>query len=187
MLIQTHRKVAKLVHAYMFEKYAYELNLKELLYGSVKPDFSWEKREYPHYYNESIHYFTRELGSLANDRRYLDIGDFSNGLGKILHFTADYLCQAHNNGEIRHSKLSHINYEIALHREFRIFDPKADDQHLICGHAYKQPLSIVQDMRKKYLLSSPGVNNDISYIMAASAALTENLAKRIFRPLSVVA
>lgn len=182
MWIQTHHYLAGIVHKYIEERYGVNIKLDMLQYGSVKPDFFWEYVKIPHYYPDSLPFFTEELKNIIIDKKFNNLREFSIKLGVLLHFTADYLCYAHNNEHYKSNLWSHFNYEINLHHCFHHYKCKG-----ISIPAYKSPHAMIAALRNKYLETEPSMEKDVEYITAASLRLAEMLIEAVLLPAVSVA
>lgn len=175
MLILTHYNFARSIHRHVQKKYGFDLNLEMLQYGSIQPDLLWEYVNVPHFYQHSHLVFTEELTQLMNENKFSTVADFSRRLGVVLHFTADYLCYAHNYNEKKLPVLTHVNYEINLHKCFNRYKSKG-----IHTAAYKNPHGLIKDMRGIYLKNNePNVEKDVDFITAASLRLTDMLVESV--------
>lgn len=183
MLILTHYHFARIIHKHVQKKYGLDLNLEMLQYGSIQPDLFWEYVNTPHFYQHSHLVFNEELTQLMNEHKFSTVGDFSRRLGVVLHFTADYLCYAHNYDEKKLPVLTHVNYEINLHKCFNRYKGKG-----IHVAAYKNPDVLIKVMRSTYLeKNEPNVEKDVDFITAASLRLTDMLVEAVLLPMSGVA
>lgn len=182
MWIQTHYYLAGIVHEHIKEKYGIELKLDSLQYGSVKPDFFWENIKVQHYYEDSAAFFKEEAAKIRQDKRYHRLREFSGQLGVLLHFTADYLCFAHNEEHLKTALWSHFNYEIALHQCFLNYTPGG-----IAIPQINSPEKFLAAIRKKYQETPHSMEKDVEYITAAALRLADTLTEAVILPAVQVA
>lgn len=183
MLINTHYNFARNIHKYVQKKYGLSLSLEMLQYGSIQPDLFWEYVNVPHFYQHSHQVFAEELTQLMNGNQHRSLRDFSRRLGVVLHFTADYLCYAHNYDEKKLPPLVHVNYEINLHKCFNRYKTPG-----IALPAYQNPHVLIKAMRGNYLeKNEPNVKKDVEFITAASMRLTDMFVESVLLPRAGVA
>ncbi|KAF0208634.1 MAG: hypothetical protein FD167_5456 [bacterium] len=178
MWIRTHYYMAKLIHNYIKEKYQLDLRLDLLQYGSVKPDLHWRYINIPHYYEEGYGYWLEEVRELLVDKKYRDIKEFSEKLGIILHFTADFFCYAHNNKEMKETMWPHLKYELQFHQIFIHYEQFHNTPHLKCEDIN----SLIKILRQKYLFSKPNMEKDIRYIYSAALSITDLMVAAVLLP-----
>jgi hypothetical protein len=178
MWIHTHYYIAKQIHNYVKEKYQLELQLGMLQYGSVLPDLNWNMKNVSHYYDEGYSYWLEEVGQLLKNKKYREIKEFSQKLGIVLHFTADFFTFAHNDEKLKTNMLKHFNYEIKFHHDFIHSSPDITNQKNYYGNAY----SLMKQLRQKYLYLQPNIEKDIYFIYTASFLLTDLMVEAILLP-----
>lgn len=179
MWIQTHYYMAKQIHSYIKGKYSLDLRLDLLQYGSIKPDIHWSYKDIEHYYQEGYSYWLEEVEQLVEDPKYQDIKEFSQKLGIVLHFTADFFTFAHNNEEMKKNMVKHLIYELKLHRVFINNTCRPDDFHLnYSGNAY----SLIKSLRQNYIAEEPSFEKDVRYIYIACALITDLMVQAVLLP-----
>lgn len=178
MWIQTHYYLAKQIHSYIKEKYSLDLRLDLLQYGSIKPDIHWSYRDIAHYYQEGHSYWLEEVGQLLKDPKYQNIKDFSQKLGIVLHFTADFFTFAHNNEELEKNMLKHLAYELKLHQAFIHNNRDLGNQRINYGNAY----SLIKNLRQNYLTGEASFEKDTRYIYTACFLLTDLMLEAVLLP-----
>lgn len=123
MTCQTHAYLATVLVQAIQSVWGVRLSRKRLVYGSVKPDLTSLFLRHPHFWNYSRAFLFRKIAKLAGMRfdRYEKNKKFSEALGVVLHYVADFFTAAHN---VKPNRLrEHLAYEDALHAEFaRIVD-----------------------------------------------------------------
>lgn len=178
MWIRTHYFMARSIHEYIKEKYNVTLQLDRLQYGSVKPDLQRRYREKPHYYECCYSYWLDEVTQLLSDHKKRSVRNFSDKLGVILHFTADFFCSAHNLQGLKENLWDHMRYEMKLDQAFRQFEPFRRIQRLSCD----DPYDVIERYRQSYLASPPSLERDIHYIYAASMSISDLLTAQVLLP-----
>lgn len=112
MLTGTHVKFANYIYRILKKQYGIRLNKKNLIYGSIKPDFV--KNKVPHYIDKSIDFIYEEIERLISDSNNIGVKEFSRRLGMIMHYISDYFCRAHNTKYYRKNLIPHLKYEKRL-------------------------------------------------------------------------
>ncbi|UWG98560.1 zinc dependent phospholipase C family protein [Dehalobacter sp. DCM] len=178
MWITSHRYLAKKIYHYIRDKYGFDLRLDLLQYGSIIPDIQWRYMKNNHYYEIGYVDWLQEIGQLFKDHRYKDIGQFSQKLGIILHYTADYHTYAHINEELKKNKRKHLLYELKLHQALLQYDYRVDENQYRCGNVH----SLMQKLGHEYSLTKPSLENDIQFIYTASIAITNLIVEAVLVP-----
>lgn len=179
MWIRTHSYMAKCIYNYIKERYQLNLRLDILEYGSVKPDLHWKYNNISHYYDDGYGFWLEEVGQLLKNSKYRSIKEFSDKLGVILHFTADFFCYAHNTKELKENTWAHLVYEMRLNKAFLHFEPFQNLHLLNCD----DPYSVINRYRHDYLFSNPSLENDICFIYSASLSIADLMVNEVLLPL----
>lgn len=177
MLIQTHHHMAALVYQHVKEKYNLELSKEKLHLGSIIPDLNWRYLHIPHFFEGGFLNYRNEVKELLEDKKHLEIKEFSKKLGIILHFTADFFCHAHNDEEYKNNILSHINYEMKLHSCFMEYERKG-----FYLDKYKNSALLFMNLRKKYLELPPSLMKDVEFIYKSGIELTDFFLETLILP-----
>jgi len=170
--------VAKQIHAYVKRQYRLVLNPEMLEYGSVKPDIHWQYAVISHNYDQGYARWLGEVQNILTEYKYRDINNFSQELGIILHFAADFFTLAHNHRELKQNMWKHLNYELKLHHVLvqGHFQPAGRGPGL-AGEKLLPPM--VDLLRQRYMTAAPGFESDISYIYAACVLVTDLLVEAV--------
>ncbi len=118
MTSQTHAFLATALVQAIQSVWGVRLSRKRLVYGSVKPDLTSLFFRHPHFWSYSRDFLFRKISKLYLKRfdRYEKNKEFSEALGVVLHYIADFFTAAHN---VKPNRLrEHLAYEDALHAEF---------------------------------------------------------------------
>lgn len=177
MLIQTHHHLATLVYQHVKGKYHLELSNDKLHFGSIIPDLNWKYLHIPHFFEGGFIHYRTEVRELLEDQKYLDIKEFSKKLGIILHFTADFFCNAHNDEEYKNNILSHLNYEMKLHNCFLEHERRG-----FYLNKYKNSVLMFMNLRKKYLELPASLEKDVEFIYKSCLELTDFLLETVLIP-----
>ena len=178
MWITSHRYLAKKIHYHIKEKYGLDLRLDLLQYGSIKPDVHWHYMKNSHYYDEGYVYWLKEIGQLLKDPKYQDIKEFSQKLGIVLHFTADFHTFAHHDKDLQKNMSKHLLYELKLHQALLHYDFRVDDYHNCCGNAH----SLMKKLGQEYNIAEPSLENDIRFIYTATLSITDLMVEAVLLP-----
>ena len=116
MIILTHRLLGNFIYKYIDEQtpYANKLDRRVFVYGNMKPDIEINYRTMSHYYCQNQEYVYQLFNDLCT-KAYTVI-TFSDQLGVLLHFLADYTCVFHSSSTLESTAIQkHITYETKLH------------------------------------------------------------------------
>ncbi len=118
MKFTTHVHLGALLYSAIRENWKIPLDRKRFLYGCVKPDFSSLLVRHPHFYRISRKFVFRKMRKLVNKKPRPDKRNrkFSEDLGIVLHYLADFFTSAHNRKPNRLQE--HIDYENLLDADF---------------------------------------------------------------------
>ncbi len=118
MTCQTHAYLATVLVQAIQSVWGVRLSRKRLVYGSIKPDVTSLFLRHPHFWRYSRDFLFRKVARLARMRfdRYEKNKKFSEALGVVLHYVADFFTAAHN---VKPNRLrEHLAYEERLHAAF---------------------------------------------------------------------
>lgn len=118
MNYRTHAYLGEALFPALCETWGATLSRKRLIRGSVKPDFSSLFLRYPHFWKHSHKYVEKKIrklerATLVSGRKN---GKFSENLGVVLHYVADYFTAVHNASP--NPLREHMAYETRLHALF---------------------------------------------------------------------
>jgi hypothetical protein len=126
VLITTHRYIGKLVYDYLKDHLKIELNRRALKYGCMKPDLPFSGIPFSHYKANSFADICEMINGLSitgetlRDKKRL--AAFSLRLGIVLHYIADFFCEAHN-FHAYDQVFKHLFYEKMLSAKFEQIKP----------------------------------------------------------------
>ncbi|HAX73973.1 MAG TPA: hypothetical protein DCY20_10660 [Firmicutes bacterium] len=117
MIVQTHRLIGEYLYDVMQKDRSLSIKLsrRRFVYGNVLPDIVSDYKKYSHYYHKNHNYVFGLLKKLVTEP-YSD-DKFSEDLGILMHFFADYTCVYHACEYLSQevSISSHIKYEAKFH------------------------------------------------------------------------
>lgn len=185
---ETHRIIARNLHANLKKKYAIELHEDRLSWGSVVPDLYPKYKIKKHYVEDSLQFVAAEIATLIFMSRFLDLNEdadqisiklFSRHLGVISHYLSDFCCSAHaNNWRFNGFMRKHVQYEkrvneTAKTHHFRTLDLQTKEievDHLFLGLRYlvvNQILSIIAE----YQAIEPSIENDLDFALTLNTRI----------------
>jgi len=175
LFITTHRCIGKLVYNYFRDNLNIHLNQRAFKYGCMKPDLPLNKIRFPHYKTDSFQDICIMINRLnfspdiyAN-RKQLAV--FSENLGIILHYIADFFCEAHN-FESYNNMSYHLQYERVLSYKFEKLKT-ADLKHMLGrfkNNYMAEPQSslrqYINDRHFEYLNTARAMDTDLQYSLS---------------------
>lgn len=200
MLAETHKIVAKEVHSHLLMQYGVELNKKELLRGSVAPDFLPHLKAIRHYKEESIGYISKEILKLiilvmntdfSKPSDSFKIRKISRKLGIISHYLADYMTHPHARRITcitKESALEHFRYErslngVAKNYEFS-YDLKENWEPVDLNHSlFFSRFSIadgIEAVIEEYLEQPINYETDLDYAINLNLFIAEVVFEAAF-------
>jgi hypothetical protein len=116
MTYNSHLYLGSVLYPVIRERWDIPLSRKRFLYGCVKPDVTSLFVRHPHFWKYSKKFFFKKIGKLSKHRLSAEKKNkkYSEELGVVLHYAADFFTAAHN---VTPNKLSeHIDFEARLHQ-----------------------------------------------------------------------
>lgn len=118
MVYKTHLYLGTLLYPVIRQAWCMPLSRKRFLRGCIKPDMTSLFIRHPHFWRTSKKFFFRKIRKVSA----MEIRDgrknkkFSEELGVILHYAADFFTSVHN---IEPNDIAaHMAFERALHEDF---------------------------------------------------------------------
>jgi len=118
MTYQTHAYLGAEIFPVICETWGITLSRKRLIAGSIKPDRNSLFFRHPHFWKHSHRFIEKKIRKLAHATLVAGKKNkkFSEELGIVLHYTADFFTSAHN---MKPNKIrEHLAFEERLHRDF---------------------------------------------------------------------
>ncbi|SDK77425.1 zinc dependent phospholipase C family protein [Natronincola ferrireducens] len=175
MLPQSHIIIATHLHEAIKEKFLVDLDRKNLIYGSIKPDIPLHLSGIRHFKPQSFQYICDKIQNLSqypltNNKEHIKF--LSTQIGIVTHFIADYFCVPHNDRKTyKNHFISHVAYESNLHQQYKKYNEKINIAKSLFNIDNKTPHSIkslVDDLHNKYSNKSESYKNDLISSMEAS-------------------
>ncbi|MFL0268757.1 zinc dependent phospholipase C family protein [Candidatus Clostridium radicumherbarum] len=171
MLVYSHNLIGKTIHKYILDNLGFRLELRDLRYGCMKPDFAPKLIAIPHYKNESFEIISDMILALQNTPLPVNskqLKHFSAELGVVLHYITDYFCYPHNNKRIDKMPV-HFFYELNLDRELRkyVSSPLEVINNNLDLKAYNNInvsiIDFIELKHRQYMKECPSLLNDVVY------------------------
>ena len=127
MMARTHKLLSREICKKLNKDLNFDLDIKSIKYGCIKPDYVPDLISIPHYKDKSFAYISRKIKKLEqirSPRTKLEKANFFDNLGVVLHFVMDYFCYAHNDDNYNWMPL-HCLYEIKLSNLAKTLDLEA--------------------------------------------------------------
>jgi hypothetical protein len=118
MVYKTHLYLGTLLYPVIREAWNLPLSRKRFLRGCVKPDMTSLFIRHPHFWRMSKKFFFKKVKKVSGMeiRKGRKNKKFSEDLGVILHYAADFFTSVHN---IEPNDIAaHLAFERALHEDF---------------------------------------------------------------------
>jgi len=118
MTNQTHAYLGAEIFPVICETWGITLSRKRLIAGSTKPDRNSLFLRHPHFWKHSHRFIEKKIRKLAHTALVPGKKNkrFSEELGIVLHYVADFFTSAHN---MKPNKIrEHIAFEDKLYRDF---------------------------------------------------------------------
>jgi len=186
MTYKTHALLADLLYPVLCETWQVRLSRKRLVWGSVKPDCSALFVTHPHFWKLSKRYIKKQITRLCRSTR--DAAkknrDFSEKLGVVLHYIADFFTSVHNLPSI--TLRSHIAFEDRLYEMFvQYVTPQTIETSLklvLSSRSIIQgdPVELLKELHGRYDPVSAEPISDVRDILVATLAITAGIMDRVF-------
>ena len=171
MTYQTHAYLGAEIFPVICETWGIPLSRKKLIAGSIKPDRNSLFLRHPHFWKHSHRFIETKIRKLA--LRQLDPGKknkrFSEELGVVLHYVADFFTSAHNMKPNRIRE--HLAFEERLHRDFLAFVDTESLRNTMKMIDYPVTSSL-RYQHKRYKTDFIETSNDIREITVACLSIT---------------
>lgn len=171
MIVDTHLLLSNILYKYIAKNLNFKLDRVAFAYGNIKPDFIYKEINCPHTLIESLYCVNKYSDKLMKDD--ISIRKFSINLGVICHFTCDYFCLYHRDGNEKKGIFEHLFYESILHiklltllltGKLRINNYEVHENSLE---------EIIMTVEKKYNSETKGLTRDINYTLSAATQISK--------------
>jgi len=114
---RTHEYLGRLMATVLREKWGDLIDERKFVEGCIKPDMTALFVTHPHFWKISKKYILRKIDHLERKTPHLrGKKKFSEQLGIVAHYVADFFTSAHNT--VPNRILEHIAFEDELHQRF---------------------------------------------------------------------
>lgn len=180
MMMKTHIIISKSLLDNIDDNKQFFLNNKSFIYGNIKPDIFSKYKLKKHYLDESydmvrnkIEYLsTLDLDTLE---KYYTKNEFSQEIGVICHFIADFFCVAHSERWVfKHSLKIHVKYENGLTKVAKDYNFKNDRRQ------YVDDIDLFfEKLYREYKNNGNFEENDLKYAAYICNTVTNYILERI--------
>ena len=171
MIVDTHLLISQILYKHISDQLNFKLNRVAFAYGNIKPDLNNKDINRSHTLEESLDSVNKYSEELMS--RNISIKEFSRCLGVICHFTCDYFCLYHREGNEKKGAFEHLWYETILHvklitllltgkinlNNYKMFEISAE--------------TILLTLQKNYILESESLTRDINYALFGALQITK--------------
>lgn len=171
VIVDTHLLLSTILYKYIEKNMNFKLDRIAFAYGNIKPDFIYKEINCPHTLTESLYCVNKYSDKLMRDDD-IDIRKFSMKLGVICHFTCDYFCLYHRDGNEKKGVFQHLFYESILHiklMKLLLSGKLRTHNYETHGNTLEE---IIMKVDKKYNSDTEGLTRDINYALSAATQIS---------------
>lgn len=182
MIISSHLHIADYVMKSMGQFIDIKLDKKSFRYGNIKPDIDADFYKYSHNFGGTIDLVLQLIDELHNEDIYGK--KFSEKLGMVNHFVADYFCSYHAyNYLFKRGIVEHIFYETRLHYKMisKYSSSKFNQVIDFDMDSFTSVKHILRFFSNAYYGSKRSLDNDICYALKATVAITSFVVNSCIR------
>ncbi|MBN4050900.1 MAG: hypothetical protein COA82_02455 [Alkaliphilus sp.] len=168
MLPTSHKIISEHVYEVVNNTLGVKLNKNQLIYGSIKPDLTPKFLRLEHFKPESFNQIMDEVKELSISQfseSSLFIKQFSQQLGVVTHFIADYFCVPHNDRNTYKSHfIDHVVYEYKLEKLFKSHSHKTSiiKEAFNVNNYSSSPISnVIDSLHISYTMRGESMTNDV--------------------------
>lgn len=168
MLPTSHKIISEHVYKVVNDTLGVKLNKNQLIYGSIKPDLTPKFLRLEHFKPESFNQIMDEVKELSISQFSENssfIKQFSQQLGVVTHFVADYFCVPHNDRSTYKSHfIDHVVYEYKLEKLFKGHSHKTTiiKEAFNVNNYSSSPISnVIDSLHSSYTLRGESMSNDV--------------------------
>ena len=180
MMMKTHIIISKSLLDNIDDNKQFFLNNKSFIYGNIKPDIFSKYKLKKHYLDESYDMVRNKIEYLSNLdldtlEKYYTKNEFSQEMGVICHFLADFFCVAHSERwEFKHSLKIHVKYESGLTKVAKDYNLKNDRRQ------YVDDVDLFfEKLYREYKNNGNFEENDLKYAAYICNTVTNYVLERI--------
>lgn len=157
--------------------------------GNLEPDFSFLLLKVPHYKISSPEFIKKEMDKLLRQsaNKYTACTkEFSERLGIVTHYLADFFCYAHS-VRFTGSVLDHFIYEMRLSRyrknmKAKIMKLISNTNYTSYELDYQSICSLIARLHAKYCAKKPSYARDLIFTLRAGIPLAISLVSTCLKP-----
>jgi len=171
MIVDTHLLISQILYKHISNQLNFKLNRVAFAYGNIKPDLNNKDINRPHTLEESLDSVNKYSEELMS--RSISIKELSRSLGVICHFTCDYFCLYHREGNEKKGAFEHLWYETILHvklikllltgkinlNNYKMFENSAE--------------TILLTIQKNYNSEPQSLTRDITYALFGASQISK--------------
>ncbi|MCD5414750.1 MAG: zinc dependent phospholipase C family protein [Clostridiales bacterium] len=179
MLPTSHKIISEHVYKVVNDTLGVKLNKKQLIYGSIKPDLTPKFLRLDHFKPTSFHHImneTTELSLSTFSDNNLFIKQFSQQLGIVTHFIADYFCVPHNDrNTYKNHLIDHVVYEYKLEKLFKNYShesPIIKEAFNVNNYSSSPISNVLDSLHNGYTLRGESMENDVRSSLDAAATVS---------------
>ncbi len=168
MLPTSHKIISEHVYKVVTDTLGVKLNKNQLIYGSIKPDLTPKFLRLEHFKPESFNQIMDEVKELSISQfseNSLFIKQFSQQLGVVTHFIADYFCVPHNDrNTYKNHFIDHVVYEYKLEKLFKSHSHKTTiiKEAFNVNNYSSSPISnVIDSLHSSYTMRGESMTNDV--------------------------
>ncbi|MBC2577516.1 zinc dependent phospholipase C family protein [Peptostreptococcus russellii] len=180
MMMKTHIIISKSLLDNIDDNKQFFLNNKSFIYGNIKPDIFSKYKLQKHYLDESYDMVRSKIEYLSNLdldtlEKYYTKNEFSQEMGVVCHFLADFFCVAHSERwEFKHSLKIHVKYENGLTKVAKDYNLKNDRRQYV-----DDVDSFFEKLYREYKNNGNFEENDLKYAAYICNTVTNYVLERI--------
>lgn len=171
MIVDTHLLLSNILYKYIAKNTNFKLDRIAFAYGNIKPDFIYKEINCEHTLTESLYCVDQYSDKLMRDD--ISIRKFSMNLGVVCHFTCDYFCLYHRDGNEKKGIFEHLFYESILHIKLLtlLLTGKLKTHN---NEIHENSLEeIIMSVEKKYNSQTKGLIRDINCTLSAATQISK--------------
>ena len=167
MIVDTHVLMSQILYRYISNQVNFKLDRLAFAYGNIKPDLNNKDINFEHTLDDSLYSVKKYSQKLMSQD--MSVKEFSMSLGVICHFSCDYFCLYHREGNEKKGLFEHLLYEERLHWKLISLLLKRK----IKFDSYEMFQDSVEDItiniQEKYNSEAKSLTRDITYALFAAS------------------
>lgn len=171
MIVDTHLLISQILYKHISNQMNFKLNRIAFAYGNIKPDLNNKDIYHPHTLEESLDNVNKYTEELM--KQNISINEFSRRLGVICHFTCDYFCLYHREGNEKRGLLEHLYYETILH--VKLLSLLLTGKIILSNYEMFESSAetMLLKLQKNYNSESQSLNRDITYALVGASKISK--------------